>query len=74
MVLSRTLLAGEKMNLVGFEPKILKKLNGLKLGLPAASMVLAKQIGRGAMAVNKALWNSAKGRSFGPMVFMFVVS
>jgi hypothetical protein len=55
MVLSRTLRAGENINVVGFEPKILKKLNGLKLGFPAASTVLAKQIGRGAMAVNKAL-------------------
>jgi hypothetical protein len=28
----------------------LKKLNGLRLGLPSLSMVLAKQIGLGAMA------------------------
>jgi hypothetical protein len=55
VVLSRTLRAGEKIKRVGFEPKILKKLNGLKLGLPSLSIVLAKQMGLGAIAVNKAL-------------------
>jgi hypothetical protein len=73
MVLSRTLRAGENMSVVGFEPKTLKKLKGLKLGFPSLSMVLAKQIGRGAMAVSNALWNSASGKSFGVMVFILIV-
>jgi hypothetical protein len=55
IVLSLTLRAGETINRVGFEPKTLKKLNGLKLGLPSWSIVLAKQIGLGAMAVNSVL-------------------
>jgi hypothetical protein len=55
MVLSLILLAGEKIKRVGFDPNTLKKLKGLKLGLPAASMVLAKQIGLGEIAVNNAL-------------------
>jgi hypothetical protein len=55
MVLSRTLRAGENISVVGLLPKILKKLNGLKLGFPSLSIVLAKQIGRGAMAVSNIL-------------------
>jgi hypothetical protein len=55
MVLSLTRLAGENINVVGLEPKILKKLNGLKFEFPSASMVLAKHIGLGAIAVNNAL-------------------
>jgi hypothetical protein len=53
MVLLRTLLAGENINIGGLLPKTLKKLNGDKFILPSSSMVLAKQIGRGAIAPNK---------------------
>lgn len=53
MVLSRTRRAGEKMAMGGLLPKILKKLYGDKLEFPFASIVEAKQIGRGAIAPNK---------------------
>jgi hypothetical protein len=48
-----TLLAGEKTKIGGLELNTLKKLNGDKLGFPLASIVLAKAIGLGAMAVCK---------------------
>jgi hypothetical protein len=50
VVLSRTLLAGEKMTMGGVVEKRLKKLKGLRFTFPALSMVEAKQIGRGAIA------------------------
>ncbi|MNL31110.1 hypothetical protein D3C87_1528810 [compost metagenome] len=50
VVLSRTLLAGEKTHKGGLVLNILKKLKGLRLMFPFASMVVAKQMGRGAMA------------------------
>ena len=50
MVLSLTLLAGEKIKIGGFAEKALKKLNGLKLRLPSLLRVLAKAIGLGATA------------------------
>ena len=53
IVLSRTLLAGEKINIGGFELKTLKKLNGDKLGFPFSSSVLAKAMGLGATALCK---------------------
>jgi len=49
VVLSRTRLAGEKINIGGLELKTLKKLNGLKLTFPLASTVLANAIGLGAI-------------------------
>jgi hypothetical protein len=49
VVLSRTLLAGEKTTTGGLEEKRLKKLNGLKFTFPSLSIVEAKQTGRGAM-------------------------
>jgi hypothetical protein len=49
-VLSRTLLAGEKITMGGFALNILKKENGLKLIFPASSIVLTKAIGLGAIA------------------------
>jgi hypothetical protein len=48
--LSLPLLEGEKMTIGGLIENKLKKLKGLKLIFPALSMVLAKQIGLGAMA------------------------
>ena len=53
MVLSLTLLAGEKITIGGLDEKRLKKLNGLRFTLPALSIVDAKQIGRGAIACCK---------------------
>ncbi|MNY34681.1 hypothetical protein D3C86_1690390 [compost metagenome] len=50
VVLSRTLLAGEKMHSGGFVLNMLKKLKGLRLTLPSKSIVVAKQIGLGAIA------------------------
>jgi hypothetical protein len=48
--LSLTLLEGEKMRMGGVVENILKKLKGLRFTCPAASIVLTKQIGRGATA------------------------
>jgi hypothetical protein len=48
VVLSLTLLDGEKITTGGFDENKLKKLNGLKLTFPFLSTVEAKQIGRGA--------------------------
>jgi hypothetical protein len=50
VVLSLTLLDGEKIRIGGVEENILKKLKGLRFTFPLASTVLAKHIGRGAMA------------------------
>jgi hypothetical protein len=55
VVLSRTLLAGEKITTGGLELNRLKKLNGLKLMFPSLSIVEAKAIGRGAIAVCKSV-------------------
>jgi hypothetical protein len=52
-VLFLTRRAGEKTKIGGFELKILKKLNGDKLGFPFTSIVLANAMGRGAMALCK---------------------
>ncbi len=51
VVLSFPRLAGEKIKIGGLAPKALKKLKGDKFGFPSASTVLAKAIGRGAIAV-----------------------
>ena len=51
MVLSLLLLAGEKITIGGLELKTLKKLKGLRFILPALSIVLAKQMGLGAIAL-----------------------
>ena len=53
MVLSRTLRAGEKINMGGLLPKTLKKLNGDRFTFPDASIVEAKQIGLGAIALSR---------------------
>ena len=52
-MLLRTRLAGEKIAIGGLALNTLKKLNGLKFGLPDASTVLVKAIGRGPTAPNK---------------------
>jgi hypothetical protein len=61
----RPLYAGEKTAMGGFDEKMLKKLKGAKLGSPALLMVLAKQIGRGAMAFCKYFCNTGMLNSFG---------
>ena len=53
VVLSRTLLAGEKISIGGLALKTLKKLKGDKFGLPSASMVLARAMGLGATVDNR---------------------
>jgi hypothetical protein len=53
MVLSRTRRAGEKISVTGLLPNTLKKLKGDKLAFPSASMVEAKQMGRGDTEPNK---------------------
>ena len=50
VVLSLPLREGENITIGGLIEKILKKLKGLRLMLPFLSIVLAKQIGRGATA------------------------
>lgn len=56
VVLSRTRRAGENTKMGGLELNTLKKLNGDRFGVPSALIVLAKAIGRGAMAVCKMAW------------------
>jgi len=53
VVLSLTLLAGEKIKIGGFALKTLKKLKGDRFGTPSVSTVLASAIGLGATADNK---------------------
>jgi len=48
VVLSLTLREGEKITIGGLKENKLKKLNGLRLILPALSIVEAKQTGLGA--------------------------
>ena len=73
-VLSLTLLAGEKINVGGLEPKTLKKLNGLKFTSPFKLIVLANAIGLGATAVSKILCNSFVEIELGSMeVTCFII-
>jgi hypothetical protein len=67
-VLFLTLRAGEKTKIGGFELKILKKLNGDKLGFPFLSFVLANAIGLGAIALCKYPCNLIGESSFGSIV------
>ena len=53
VVLSLTLLAGEKIKIGGFALKTLKKLKGDRFGTPSTLIVLASAIGLGATADNK---------------------
>jgi|TARA_B100001093_G_scaffold301039_1_gene287100 hypothetical protein len=53
VVLSLTLLAGEKTKIGGLALNTLKKEKGDKLTFPSPSTVLAKAIGRGETALNK---------------------
>jgi hypothetical protein len=53
MVLSRTRRLGENMSVGGLLPNTLKKLKGERFGCPASFTVLAKQMGRGAIAPNR---------------------
>ena len=50
VVLSLALRDGEKTMMAGLVLNKLKKLNGLRFTLPFLSIVLAKQMGRGAIA------------------------
>ena len=59
------LYAGEKTAIGGFEEKILKKLNGAKLGSPFLLIVLAKQIGLGAIAFCRYFCKTGTDNSFG---------
>jgi hypothetical protein len=70
MELSRTRRAGENTKIGGLALKILKKLNGDKLGFPFLSIVLANAIGLGAMALCKYPCNLAVEISLGLMVSM----
>ena len=62
MVLSRTLRAGEKTTIGGFEENKLKKEKGLRFTCPSLLMVEAKQMGRGAMACWSQFWRCAGGK------------
>ena len=73
VVLSRTLRAGENINIGGFALNTLKKLKGDKLGLPSTSIVLAKAIGLGATALNKYPCNFPVVSSFGSNDNMFTI-
>jgi hypothetical protein len=50
VVLSRTLLAGEKTTIGGFDENKLKKLKGLRFTCPFLSIVETKAMGLGATA------------------------
>jgi hypothetical protein len=50
VVLSRTLLAGEKITMGGLEENKLKKLKGDRFTFPSLSIVEAKHTGLGAIA------------------------
>jgi len=73
VVLSLTLLEGEKIIIGGLVLNILKKLNGLKFTLPSASTVLAKAIGLGAIAVCIIVCNCCPGISCGRIDFIKMV-
>jgi len=60
--------AGENMAIGGLEPNMLKKLKGLRFGLPSSSIVLAKHIGRGATDPSRYWCRSFKGVSLGVIV------
>ena len=68
VVLSRTLLDGEKTAIGGLELNKLKKLNGLRLTFPFLSIVLANAIGLGAIAPCKIPCNLGVETSFGSIV------
>jgi hypothetical protein len=53
MVLSLTLLAGEKIIIGGFAEKTLKKENGARFGTPFLLVVDINPIGLGETALNK---------------------
>ena len=72
VVLSLTRLAGEKTNNGGLELKMLKKLNGDKLGLPISSTVLAKAIGLGATALCRYACSLGVERDFGSMDSIYI--
>ena len=53
VVLSLTLLAGEKIKIGGLALNTLKKLKGERFEIPSESIVLASAMGLGATADNK---------------------
>ena len=65
MVLFLPLRAGENIRIGGLALNTLKKLNGLRFGLPSASNVLAKAIGRGPILPSKYWCILGIGRSAG---------
>src|SRR5690606_24980546 len=72
-VLFRTRLAGENINIGGFELNTLKKLNGDKFGMLFLSTVLANAIGRGPTAPWRYPCNLTGERSFGSMLIMLSI-
>src|ERR1039458_3267672 len=64
------LRAGEKIAIGGLVLKILKKLNGLRLGFPFLSIVLTNATGLGAMALDKYPCKAGIESSFGLSVNM----
>jgi hypothetical protein len=73
VVLSRTLLAGEKIKIGGTVLNILKKLNGDKLLFPSLSTVEANAIGRGETAVCMTSWSCTGVISDGITVFIITL-
>jgi len=66
--LSLPLRDGEKTMIAGLVLNKLKKLKGLRFTLPLPSIVLAKQIGRGAIECCKKFCALIKSTSFSEMV------
>jgi len=71
VVFPLTLLAGEKINVGGFEPKTLKKLKGDKLVFPSSSIELANAIGLGATAPKRYECSFSVAISLGIIVSIF---
>jgi hypothetical protein len=70
VVLSRTLLDGEKIKIGGTVLNILKKLNGDRLMVPFLSTVEARAMGRGDTAVCMIVWSCTGDNSEGITVFI----
>jgi hypothetical protein len=66
----RTLLAGEKTNIGGFELNTLKKLKGDRFGMPPELIVLAKEMGLGPTELCKYPCNLAGAIWFGSILIM----
>jgi len=73
VVLLLPLLAGENIKMGGLALNTLKKLKGLKFTFPSWSIVLAKAMGLGAIAVSKSWCSSWVEIEFGSIVVVLFI-